>query len=182
MSTKRRIIMGIDPGSVITGWAIVEHSRQLGSHLQFKVIDSGSVRVPRSQPKAKRISFISSEVGNLMGKYRGKIQEVFLEDIFLRKNTKTTIALAQIQGALLAKSYQILSLNPALISPARIRKSIGMGGNATKEEVARLVRNMTGWSKGEYSLDETDAIAVALGGHLEKGLMPNAGGRPTYDN
>ena len=182
MATKRRIIMGIDPGSVVTGWAIVEHSRQLGSHLQFKVLDSGSVKVPRSQPKAKRISYISTQVGNVMGKYRGRIHEVFLEDIFLRRNTKTTIALAQIQGALLAKSYQILSLNPALISPARIRKSIGMGGNATKEEVARLVQNMTGWHKGEYSLDETDAIAVALGGHFDKGVLPNTGERPTYDD
>lgn len=182
MTTKKRIVMGIDPGSVVTGWAIVEHSRQLGSHLQFKVLDSGSVKVPRSQPKAKRISFISSQVGNIMGKYRGRIQEVFIEDIFLKRNTKTTIALAQIQGALLAKSYQILTLNPALISPARIRKSIGIGGDASKEQVARLIKNMMGWHKDDYSLDETDAIAVAWGGHFEKGLMPKTGGRPTYDD
>lgn len=116
-----------------------------------------------------------------MTQYRDLIDEVFVEDIFLKRNTKTTITLGQIQGVIMSKSYQILGLNPALISPTRIRKSVGVGGDATKEGVARFVKNMTGWDKKKYSLDESDAIAVALGGHFEKGVMPNSGRRPVYE-
>ena len=136
--------------------------------------------MPRSQPKPKRISRISSQIGDIMGKYRGQIQEIFIEDIFLKKNTGTTIALAQIQGALMARSYQILNLNPSLISPARVRARMGAGGSATKEEVARWVNAMTGYQK-EMGLDESDAIAVALGGHFEKGTPPQSGRRPVYE-
>ena len=116
-----------------------------------------------------------------MTQYRDLIDEVFIEDIFLKRNTKTTITLGQIQGVIMAKSYQILGLNPALISPARVRSSIGVGGDATKEEVARFVKSMMGWDKEGHSLDETDAIAVAWGGHQAKGIMPNSGRRPIYE-
>ena len=180
-SHKKRVILGIDPGSTVTGWGLVEHSRRRGEFLQYTVIDSGSARAPKSYPKAKRIYLLSQQIENVLIKYHFRIDEVYIEDIFLKRNTKTTIALGQIQGAFMDKIWRVLGLNPALISPARVRSRVGAGGRATKEETATWVRALTGIKK-EMSLDESDAIAVALGGHFEKGSIPDGGPRPVeYD-
>lgn len=179
-SDKRRVILGIDPGSICTGWGIVEHVRRRGEYLQYRVVDSGSIKVPRSHQKSKRIHLISLQIANIMGLYKDKIDEVFIEDIFLKLNTKTTISLAQIQGSLMGKSYQILGVNPALISPARVRARVGAGGRASKAETAAWVRALTGIKK-DMSFDESDAIAIALGGHFEKGSIPDGGRRPNYE-
>lgn len=181
MSSKKRIIMGIDPGSLISGWGIVEDHRRAGEFCQYSIIASGVARVTRNHPKGRRLYVIADEIGKVMNRFQGQIDEVCIEDIFMKKSVKTSIVLGQVQGALMAKSYEILDVNPILISPARVRARIGAGGAAGKEQTAAWVRGLTGCSK-EMSFDESDAIAIALAGHFERGSPPQGGRRPEYEN
>lgn len=180
MSSKKRIIMGIDPGSIITGWGIVEDHRRLGEFLQYSIIDSGVVKIPKNHAKPRRLHAIAEKIGEIMTQYKGQIDEVCIEDVFLKRSVKTAIVLGQVQGTIMAKAYEILDVNPILISPARVRARIGAGGSAGKEQVAAWVRGLTGTQK-DMTLDESDAIAIALGGHFERGSPPDGGRRPTYE-
>ena len=144
-------ILGIDPGTIRCGYAIIETLPKL--HL----IDAGFIKITE-----KKLQYqLTQLIEGLDIILNEEIDEVAIEDIFFAYNPKTVLKLAQFRGAL---SLRILQLhgNFAEYTPLQVKKAVTGNGKAKKEQVAFMVKRILGL-KGEIKpLDITDAIAVAL--------------------
>ena len=144
-------ILGIDPGTIRCGYAIIETTPRL--HL----VDAGFIKI-----KEKELQYQLSElIEGIDIILNEDIDEVAIEDIFYAYNPKTVLKLAQFRGAL---SLRILQLhgNFAEYTPLQVKKAVTGNGKAKKEQVAFMVKKILG-IKGEIKpLDITDAIAIAI--------------------
>jgi len=144
-------VLGIDPGTIRCGYAIIDTSPKL------KLIDAGFIKI-----KEKVLQYQLSElIEGIDLILKQNIDEVAMEDIFYAYNPKTVLKLAQFRGAL---SLRILQLhgNFSEYTPLQVKKAVTGNGKAKKEQVAFMVKRILG-IKGEIKpLDITDAIAVAI--------------------
>jgi len=144
-------ILGIDPGTIRCGYAIIETTPKL--HL----VDAGFIKI-----KEKKLQYQLSElIEGIDVILSNEIDEVAIEDIFYAYNPKSVLKLAQFRGAL---SLRVLQLhgNFSEYTPLQIKKAVTGNGKAKKEQVAFMVKRILG-IKGEIKpLDITDAIAVAI--------------------
>jgi len=144
-------ILGIDPGTIRCGYAIIETNPKL--HL----IDAGFIKITE-----KKLQYqLTQLIEGLDIILNEDIDEVAIEDIFYAYNPKTVLKLAQFRGAL---SLRILQKhgNFAEYTPLQVKRAVTGNGKAKKEQVAFMVKRILG-IKGEIKpLDITDAIAIAL--------------------
>ena len=144
-------ILGIDPGTIRCGYAIIETKPKL--HL----IDAGFIKI-----KEKKLQYQLSElIEGLDIILSSDIDEVAIEDIFYAYNPKTVLKLAQFRGAL---SLRILQLHGNFYeyTPLQVKKAVTGNGKAKKEQVAFMVKKILGIKGDIKPLDITDAIAVAI--------------------
>ncbi len=144
-------ILGIDPGSIRCGYAIIE------TYPKLKLIDAGFIKI-----KEKNLQFQLSElIEGIDIILKEDIDEVAMEDIFYAYNPKTVLKLAQFRGAL---SLRILQLhgNFAEYTPLQVKKAVTGNGKSKKEQVAFMVKRILGIRGDIKPLDITDAIAVAI--------------------
>lgn len=174
-----KTFLGIDPGSVCTGWAILRYYHRLGELLDIGVLNSGSITVPKNAPKARRLSLIQSRVQELLTDHID-IDEVFMEDTFVRMNARTAIALAQVQGVIMSSCWGVLGTEPLVIPVALIRKILHINPQAPKEGIKKTLCDRYKFSfpnekAGHH--DQSDAAAVALAGFIGKrGFIMDNGG------
>ena len=144
-------ILGIDPGSIRCGYAVIE------TYPKLHLIDAGFIKI-REKNLQYQLSELIEGIDLILNK---DIDEVAMEDIFYAYNPKTVLKLAQFRGAL---SLRILQLhgNFAEYTPLQVKKAVTGNGKSKKEQVAFMVKRILGL-KGEIKpLDITDAIAVAI--------------------
>jgi len=144
-------ILGIDPGTIRCGYAIIETAPKV--HL----IDAGFIKITEKELQYQLTQLIEG----LDIILEEKIDEVAIEDIFYAYNPKTVLKLAQFRGAL---SLRILQKhgNFSEYTPLQVKRAVTGNGKAKKEQVAFMVKRILG-IKGEIKpLDITDAIAIAL--------------------
>ena len=144
-------ILGIDPGTIRCGYAIIETTPKI--HL----IDAGFIKITEKVLQYQLTQLIEG-LDMILSE---DIDEVAIEDIFYAYNPKTVLKLAQFRGAL---SLRILQKhgNFSEYTPLQVKKAVTGNGKAKKEQVAFMVKRILGL-KGEIKpLDITDAIAVAL--------------------
>ena len=144
-------ILGIDPGTIRCGYAIIETLPRL--HL----VDAGFIKITEKELQYQLTQLIEG-LDIILSK---EIDEVAVEDIFYAYNPKTVLKLAQFRGALSLRILQIHG-NFAEYTPLQVKKAVTGNGKAKKEQVAFMVKRILG-IKGEIKpLDITDAIAIAL--------------------
>jgi crossover junction endodeoxyribonuclease RuvC len=144
-------VLGIDPGSRVTGWALVESS---GAALH--VLGVG-VAAPRSGALAARLGSIAEQVERLIAEWTPA--SVAIERAFVGRNVASALRLGEIRGAVLAVAGRH-GLPVVDYPPATVKLAVAGSGAAEKEAVARGVSTLTG---GRYEAgDATDALAVAI--------------------
>jgi len=148
-------ILGVDPGSQVTGLGIIEviNSRDL------KLCYYGCIRTDRKATLPNRLRQIYIGLTELIEKY--KPDHVALEDIFYRDNVKTAIVMGHARGVALLSPI-ILGITPAEYSPREVKQSVVGRGNASKDQVHFMVKNMLNISENITPDDASDALAVAL--------------------
>ena len=149
------VIMGIDPGLSATGYGFIEAVDD-----QLRLIAAGDIRAPRSQPLAPRLGFIHSALTQLMTRHRPTV--VVLEKIFTHHQHVTTAAMmghARGVACLVAQEHG-LPLEEHL--PTHVKKSLTGSGSASKEQVARMVGQWLCHTDPAWSMDATDALALAI--------------------
>ncbi|WP_456470350.1 crossover junction endodeoxyribonuclease RuvC [Caminibacter sp.] len=144
-------ILGIDPGTIRCGYAIVETVPKL--HL----IDAGFIKITEKELQYQ----LSQLIEGLDVILKNKIDEVAVEDIFYAYNPKTVLKLAQFRGALSLRILQIHG-NFAEYTPLQVKRAVTGNGKAKKEQVAFMVKRILGLKGDIKPLDITDAIAVAI--------------------
>jgi crossover junction endodeoxyribonuclease RuvC len=159
-------VLGVDPGSVRTGFGVVERSGNL-----FRWVEHGDAVPPRRLDLPHRIHAIVERVGEVMDRIRPDC--VAVEEAFYHESVRSTLVLGHVRGALLVAALQ-RGLKIAEYSPREVKLSVAGSGAAAKEQVAFMVRRLLN-VKGALPADAADALAVALCHlHRERHLLPEA--------
>ena len=147
------IILGIDPGSIKTGYAILEVKNR-----KMLLKEAGLIKI-KSKVLQEQISEMT-EAFDMLFK-NNTFDEVAMEDMFFAHNPKSVIKLAQFRGAMSLKIIQDFG-NFAEYTPLQVKRAVTGNGKAAKEQVAFMVKTLLGIKQEIKPLDITDAIAVAI--------------------
>lgn len=154
-------ILGIDPGSRITGFGIIE-IRDTRSHY----IDSGCIRAGDGS-FAERLKCIYDGLRQLVQHYQPGLAAV--EQVFMNRNADSALKLGQARGAALC-ALMSCELKVHEYSPREIKQAIVGSGGADKTQIQHMVRVLLSL-KGSVAADAADALAVALcHQHTRQGL------------
>ena len=161
-------VLGIDPGTLVAGWGVLEteggEARRLGS---------GTLALGRSStPIAERLYAFRKEVVVLLKDWEPDF--LALESAFFGRNARTALRLGEARGCVMATAAE-MGVEVREIPPAQVKRRVAGAGNATKDQVARLVGLQLG-IEGLEGGDEGDALAVALCYILEaEGVLGECG-------
>lgn len=160
-NTIKKRIIGIDPGTNILGYAVIEADKK-----QIRLINLGVVKMGHLENHAEKLQRLYQRVSKLIQVYEAG--EMAVEAPFFGKNVQSMLKLGRAQGVALAAGFQN-GLSVYEYSPKQIKLAVTGNGNASKEQVAGMMTHLTGTSINEKFLDATDALAVAICHHLKHG-------------
>ena len=147
------VVLGIDPGTRQTGYAVVEATGDVAL-----VVHSGALSASRRLPFHERLRIIFEGLVDIVEKYHP--DEMAIEDVFVKKNVRVALKIGHMRGvALLVAAMQEVPVGE--YSPGAIKQAIVGSGSASKEQVKFMVTALLKLTDvpGE---DEADALAVAL--------------------
>lgn len=151
---KNLRVLGLDPGTATTGWAVIEEKKGKLVPLAF-----GHISTEKNTPESKRLLEINRDVLKVIKKY--KPQEAAVEKLFFFKNKKTIIAVGQSRGSLLLtleKNY----VKVFGYTPLQVKQALTGYGRAEKKQVQLMVKNILNLKSIPKPDDTADAIAIAV--------------------
>ena len=152
-STMR--ILGVDPGSITTGFGVIDADRG-----RLLLVDCGSIRTRRGAELGQRLWQIHQELLSVIE--RTSPAAVAVETPFAGHNVKSLIQLAHARGVVLLAAH-VARLPLFEYSPRSVKSAVAGFGGAEKEQVAKMVRILLpACGEAELSPDAADALAVAI--------------------
>jgi crossover junction endodeoxyribonuclease RuvC len=153
------IVLGIDPGTAITGYGIVKgDGPNVGS---VSLVECGVIRTNSRHELATRLRDIYEGVVELIERH--KPDALCVEDVFYAKNVRTTVVLGHARGVVLLAGCRA-SLEIRELPPAEIKKAIVGTGAATKEQVQFMLTRMLRLKSAPEPTDASDGVAAAIAG------------------
>ncbi len=146
-------VLGIDPGTRVTGYGIVEQS---GRGLSY--VCGGEIRPPQTRVLSKRLFILSEELSNIIEEYRPTC--VAVEGLYFALNARSAMMLGHARGVVLVSAARY-GLDVFEYSPSTVKQSITGYGNAAKEQVNGMIRRLLKSDEIDR-LDVSDALAVAI--------------------
>ena len=161
------VILGIDPGSNVTGYGVIRSERG-----RYALIDAGVIRTRAEEPDGARLAVIHAGLAALLAQHAP--DAVAIEEIFSHKSSASAIKLGQARGvALLAAAqagHEVHAYNPMTV-----KRSVGAHGKADKAGVAKMVALLLG-QQLDLAADATDALAIAVTHAAHARVRPGASG------
>ncbi len=148
-------ILGIDPGTAVTGYGVVEPSTQGAGDL----IECGVIRTNPRRELWHRLDALHDGVVQLIDKHQP--DTMALESVFYAKNVRTTVVLAHARGVILLAGARA-GLAIVEFPPATVKKVVSGAGGATKSQVAYMVQRLLNLKEPPTPHDAADGVAVAL--------------------
>ncbi len=146
--------LGIDPGTIVTGYGLVDEE---DNHISY--ITSGTIDSPQKSDIGSRLQRIHSNIEKLIHAYNPKV--VIIEKGFYSRNVQILVKLAQVNGVVM-----LASVNAAIpvfeYTPLEVKLSVVGYGAAKKEQVQHMVRHILKIDKPLASHHAADALAVAI--------------------
>jgi crossover junction endodeoxyribonuclease RuvC len=159
LTPKRKIILGIDPGTVIMGYSILAcHGNQL-SMLEMDV-----VKLNGKKDMFERLGIINQTIQTIIEKYHP--DAVAIEAPFFGKNVQSMLKLGRAQGVAIAVAMSN-NIPVAEYSPKKVKQSITGNGNADKEQVWKMLNRIVPLKHTLKYYDASDALAVAVCHHFD---------------
>ncbi len=160
-----KIILGIDPGTVVMGYGLIHLAGR-----EMKLITLDVVKLEKLGDHTIRLQKIFETVTALVNKH--KPDELAIEAPFFGKNVQSMLKLGRAQGVAMAAG---LNFNIPIFeySPKKVKQSITGNGNASKEQVAAMLQHLLQIKSPEY-YDATDALAVAVCHHFQSNGLSTA--------
>jgi crossover junction endodeoxyribonuclease RuvC len=149
-----RIILGIDPGTNITGYGVI---RIIGNNPELLAI--GSVNLSKFEDHYSIIKHIFDRTTGIIDEYHP--DELAIEAPFYGKNVQSMLKLGRAQGAAISAALN-RSLPIFEYAPRKVKMSITGQGAASKEQVAAMLMNILRFRMTDIKLDATDGLAVAM--------------------
>lgn len=171
MAINDRIILGIDPGTLVMGYGLIHIQNNKLSLIALDVI-----KLDKLDEHADRLKKIFERVVELIERY--KPDELAIEAPFFGKNVQSMLKLGRAQGVAIAAA---LSKNIPMTeySPKKIKMSITGNGNASKEQVAAMLENLLNFKHDDKYLDATDALGAAVC-HYFQNKTAGSGAKKSY--
>lgn len=149
-------VIGIDPGTAITGWGVVDLADDGHS---LSLVDYGAITTPAKTPLASRLKTIYQQLNEIIDTYQP--QDGAIEVLFFSRNTTTALSVGHARGvAMLALANAELQI--AEYKPMEIKQAITGYGGADKGQVQRMVALMLELDDIPKPDDAADAIAIAI--------------------
>lgn len=156
-----RIILGIDPGTVIMGYGLIYISKS-----KMELITLGVLQLDKLEDHHERLKRIFSRTLSLIDEFHP--QELAIEAPFFGKNVQSMLKLGRAQGvAIAAALYRDIPTHE--YSPRKIKQSITGNGNAAKEQVAKMLQQLLSIKDLPNNLDATDGLAAAVCHYFQSG-------------
>ncbi len=147
-------ILGIDPGTLTSGYGIVAEE----DHKLFHVV-SGGISPSAKHPFPKRLKKIYEELAKIIDKYRPHV--VVVEDLFVSKNIKSALKLGHARGVAI-----LAAMNAGLpvyeYAPLEVKQAVVGNGKADKKQVQLMVKTLLELPKNPHPADAADALAAAI--------------------
>ncbi len=148
------IVIGIDPGSQVTGYGILQQQGRKVSYLA-----SGILKLKDAEDFYARLPQAAQFFQNLIERYRPQV--VAFESLIFVKGTTSMLKLAQTRGAILSSITE--SIRVCEYSPNSVKSSVAGHGHADKESVQKSLKFFLGSATPKFQThDESDAVAIAL--------------------
>jgi crossover junction endodeoxyribonuclease RuvC len=167
LQKKSTIILGIDPGTVMMGYGLIEVKGNTIQLIEMNVLKPGKV-----EDHYKKLQLIYNTVSGLIIKY--KPDAFAIEAPFFGKNVQSMLKLGRAQGVAIAASMRH-GLLVTEYSPRKIKQSITGNGNASKEQVLSMLQRLLLIEESPKYLDASDALAVAVCHHFQGNSVLNKG-------
>jgi crossover junction endodeoxyribonuclease RuvC len=160
---KSKIILGLDPGTQVMGYGVIE---QRGSTMV--VLQMGVLHLEKYKDHFLKLKKIHETVIRVISEYLP--DEVAIEAPFYAKNVQSMLKLGRAQGVAVAAALsRDVPVHEYL--PKKVKMSVTGNGNASKEQVAAMLQNLLNFTETPEFLDATDALAVAVCHHFQ-GKVP----------
>jgi crossover junction endodeoxyribonuclease RuvC len=147
-------ILGIDPGTVIMGYGIIETKDD-----NAKLIDYGVFKGPEHSPIQERLSYFYKEILAIISRHQP--DEMAVEQPFMAKNAKSALAIGRAQAiAMLAAANRNIQIHE--YTPAKVKLEVANYGASSKEQIQDMVKIQLDLPEVPQPSDAADALAVAI--------------------
>lgn len=160
LQQKAKIILGVDPGTIIMGYGIIRCTGNL-----VEVVDMGALKPGAHKDIYKRLQLIHETITGLVHKYRPT--DFAIEAPFFGKNVQSMLKLGRAQGVAIAAAMAA-GLSVTEYSPKKVKQSVTGNGNAAKLQVWQMLRHVFSIKDEPKYFDATDALGVALCHHYNQ--------------
>ncbi|HVU55685.1 MAG TPA: crossover junction endodeoxyribonuclease RuvC [Puia sp.] len=167
MQKPSKIILGIDPGTVILGYGLV-----LCTGPRISLIEMGVLKLPVNKDAYERLRLIHNKITELIGHHRP--HDFAIEAPFFGKNVQSMLKLGRAQGVAIATAMNA-GIPVTEYSPRKIKQSITGNGNSEKEQVWKMLQNLLDLTEEIQAYDASDALAVAVCHHFQNKLTDRMG-------
>ena len=165
---EETIILGIDPGSYVMGYSVI----RAVSKNKIELLCMDSLKLSKVKDHFQRLKYIYQSIARLIDTYNP--DQIALEAPFFGKNVQSMLKLGRAQGIAMAPA--ILREIPIFeYPPKQVKQSITGNGNATKQQVADMLKHQVEFDVEPELLDATDALATAIC-HFHHSNKPESAG------
>lgn len=157
-------VLGIDPGTAITGYGLVREAEK-----GLVLVECGVITTPSDRPLPVRLQAIYRELTGIIARHRPETGAV--EELFFSRNVRTALSVGHARGvALLALAEAGLPIYE--YKPLQVKQTIAGYGGADKQQVQQMVRMLLGLDEIPRPDDAADAVAIAIC-HIHSITMAN---------
>ncbi|MES2558198.1 MAG: crossover junction endodeoxyribonuclease RuvC [Bacteroidota bacterium] len=169
IKSYERIILGIDPGTIVMGYGLIGITKKEASVISLGVVKLGKINDPML-----KLQKIFERTQSLIDQYHP--DELAIEAPFFGKNVQSMLKLGRAQGVAIAAAVsRQMQVNE--YSPKKIKQSITGNGNASKEQVAAMIQRLLKFKETPEFLDATDGLAAAYCHFLQSSKTALPGGK-----
>ena len=170
MQKLSKIILGVDPGTLVMGYSIIRVQQHTIQVMQIDVLKLSS-----KQDNYERLQLIHQKIIDLLKQHSP--DECAIEAPFFGKNVQSMLKLGRAQGVAIAAAMTS-GVPVTEYSPKKVKQSITGNGNAGKEQIFKMLQNIVTLPDKPQYFDATDALAVAVCHHFQDKIAIPASTKP----
>mgnify|MGYP001276612401 FL=1 len=155
---REKIILGIDPGTTIMGYGLI---KVLNNEMSFILLNE--LNLKKLNDHYLKLNHIFNRTVEIIDNYNP--DEIAIEAPFFGKNVQSMLKLGRAQGVAMAAGLS-RQIPITEYSPKKIKMSITGNGNSSKEQVAKMLKNLLTFDELPKNLDSTDGLAAAVCHHF----------------
>ncbi len=155
-------ILGIDPGTGILGFGVIEVDKN-----KIQLVDAGVIRTPAKEDDAVRLQTIFEEISDVIAQAKPKVMAI--EKLYFAKNVTTAMTVSQARGVVLLSGKQA-GLEIFEYTPLQIKQALTGYGRAEKKQIQEMVRVILKLKTIPKPDDCADALAAAITHNMTKHL------------